>query len=246
MARGRFLKISLLVLVVSILLWGVDQGHARPVTVPGGQPDYFETPNWANSPPLRKFVDNVAGLNAVGANGLGQYIPVAIPDNTTYPGSDYYEIELGQFTEKMHTDLPPTTLRGYRQTNTADVSVSAFHYLGPLIIAQKDRPVRIKFTNNLAPGAGGNLFLPVDNTIMGAGPYTVNYDPATKTLLPDNVTGTFTQNRATLHLHGGRTPWISDGTPHQWITPAGDNALFYAKGMSVVNVPDMWFDGNGT
>ena len=29
----------------------------------------------------------------------------------------------------------------------------------------------------------------------------------------------FTENRATLHLHGGITPWISDGTPHQWITP---------------------------
>ena len=33
----------------------------------------------------------------------------------------------------------------------------------------------------------------------------------------------FTENRATLHLHGGITPWISDGTPHQWITPAGEN-----------------------
>ena len=33
----------------------------------------------------------------------------------------------------------------------------------------------------------------------------------------------YTQNRATLHLHGGLTPWISDGTPHQWTTPAGEN-----------------------
>ena len=33
----------------------------------------------------------------------------------------------------------------------------------------------------------------------------------------------YTENRATLHLHGGITPWISDGTPHQWITPAGEN-----------------------
>ena len=36
----------------------------------------------------------------------------------------------------------------------------------------------------------------------------------------------YTQNRATLHLHGGRTPWISDGTPHQWTVPAGrDDSL---------------------
>ena len=244
MDGGRFRKGSVLVLVVSILLWGVDQGHARPLTVPGGQPDYFETPNWANSPPMRKFVDNVAGLTAAGANNLGQYIPVAIPDTATFPGTDYYEIELGQYSERMHSDLPPTRLRGYRQTNTADTTVSQFHYLGPLIIAQKDRPVRIKFTNALPTGPAGNLFLPVDTTIMGSGDFTINYDPVTKALLPDNVTGTFTQNRATLHLHGGRTPWISDGTPHQWITPAGETTS-YPKGMSVVNVPDMWFDGSG-
>ena len=34
--------------------------------------------------------------------------------------------------------------------------------------------------------------------------------------------GCFKDNRATLHLHGGTTPWISDGTAHQWITPAGE------------------------
>ena len=205
MGGGMFRKFSLLVLAVSVLLWGVGQGHARPVTGPGDVPDYFETPNWANSPPLRKFVDNVAGLTVAGANALGQYIPVAVADNTTYPGSDYYEIELGQYTERMHSDLPPTTLRGYRQTNTADTTVSQFHYLGPVIIAQKDRPVRIKFTNNLPTGAAGNLFVPVDTTIMGSGPYEVNYDPATKALLPDNVTGTF-------HAEPGHPP--SPWRPH--------------------------------
>ena len=137
---------------------------------PGGMPNYFgPEPNWLNTPPLRKFVDGLPGLGAAGANNLGQYIPVAVPDTTTYPGSDYYEIELGQYTEKMHSDLHPTTLRGYRQTNTTDPTVSKFSYLGPLIIANKDTPVRIKFTNSLPTGAGGNLFLPVDTTIMGAG-----------------------------------------------------------------------------
>jgi FtsP/CotA-like multicopper oxidase with cupredoxin domain len=50
--------------------------------------------------------------------------------------------------------------------------------------------------------------------------------------------GSYTENRATLHLHGGVTPWISDGTPHQWITPAGDPTI-YKKGVSFQNVPDM-------
>ncbi len=32
----------------------------------------------------------------------------------------------------------------------------------------------------------------------------------------------YRDSRATLHLHGGLSPWISDGTPHQWTTPADE------------------------
>ena len=39
----------------------------------------------------------------------------------------------------------------------------------------------------------------------------------------------YTENRATLHLHGGNTPWISDGTPHQWTVPVGDNVAASSK-----------------
>ena len=54
----------------------------------------------------------------------------------------------------------------------------------------------------------------------------------------------YADNRATLHLHGGVTPWISDGTPHQWVTPAGENTK-YPAGVSVSNVPDMPDPGDG-
>ena len=173
---------------------------------------------------IRKFVDSLPGLGPAGANNLGKYLPIAVPDTTTYPGSDYYIIELRQYTEKMHSDLPATTLRGYVQVNSAGVAVAPIHYLGPLVVASRNRPVRIKFTNKLATGAGGNLFIPVDTTYMGAGAGPSG--------------GNYTQNRATLHLHGGNTIWISDGTTHQWTTPAGENTP-YLKGVSVRNVPDM-------
>ena len=210
----------------------------------GGVPDYFGSANWAFSPPLAKFVDDLPGLGPSKANGLGQFIAVAHPDTITFPGSDYYEIELRQYSEKMHSDLPATTLRGYVQTNNGtDVSNQNTilpdpgpHQLGPFIIAQKDRPVRIKFTNKLPNGSGGDLFLPVDTTIMGAGMGPLGMDA-----MPMN----YTQNRATLHLHGGTSPWISDGTPHQWITPAGENTP-YPKGVSVQNVPDMADPGDGS
>ena len=159
----------------------------------------------------------------------GQYIPVAVPDTTTYPDCDYYEIELGQYTEQLHSDLPATTLRGYRQVNTNDPTVSKFSYLGPLIVAKKDRPVRIKFTNKLPTGESGNLFIPVDHTLMGAGMGPLGMDAN-----PMN----YTENRAVIHLHGGFVTWISDGSPHMWTTPAGENTP-YPEGVSVYNVPDM-------
>ncbi|RJP85138.1 MAG: hypothetical protein C4518_17190 [Desulfobacteraceae bacterium] len=215
---------------------------------------------------IRKFVDTLPGLGAASANNLGQYIPVAVPDKTTYPGSDYYEIAVVQYSEKMHSDLPPTLLRGYVQLSTGVVpgaaplsntlldgtsdpiigytGVTPPHYLGPTIVATKNRPVRIKFYNLLPSGVDGNLFLPVDTTVMGSGMGPLmggmeEMDPQNPMsgMIPKPYES-YTENRATLHLHGGISPWISDGTPHQWITPANENTP-YPQGVSVMPVPDM-------
>jgi FtsP/CotA-like multicopper oxidase with cupredoxin domain len=211
--------------------------------IPGGTPDYFGIyPNYANSPlptmtatgpvgGIRKFVDTLPGLGPANANNLGQYIPVAVPvmnSNGTpvYPGADYYQIALKDYTQQMHSDLPATTqLRGY-----ADLAGDGkAHYLGPLIIAHRDKPVRVKFSNLLSPNS--SYFLPVDTSIMGAG------------MGPSG--GNYSVNRAVIHLHGGVTPWISDGTPHQWITPAGETTA-YPRGVSQTNVPDMPDPGAGS
>jgi FtsP/CotA-like multicopper oxidase with cupredoxin domain len=124
------------------------------------------------------------------------------------------------------------------------------HYLGPYIQATKDRPVRILFRNLLPTGVEGNLFIPVDVTVMGAGmgPLAVEApeaDPLNPMcgMIPKPYE-CFTENRATLHLHGGISPWISDGTPHQWTTPANENTP-YPEGVSVENVPDMPDPGPG-
>jgi len=226
-------------------------------------------------PGLRKFVDTLPGLGPGAANNLGQYIPVALADTTTFPddpntplneGADYYEIAVVEYEEQMHTDLPPTKLRGYVQLETAVVTGAHYpllggkfgvdmpHYLGPTIVAQKDRAVRITFYNLLPSGVGGDLFMPVDTTIMGSGmgPMDLMMEPEDMGTVMDMVRNPmctdkysngmrdmcFTDNRATLHLHGGNTPWISDGTPHQWVTPA-DETTPWPEGVSVVSVPDM-------
>jgi FtsP/CotA-like multicopper oxidase with cupredoxin domain len=220
---------------------------------------------------IRKFVDSLPGLGTGNANDLGQYLPVAVPDTTSYPGSDYYEIAVIQYRQKLSQDLPATLLRGYVQLETPVMNIAAGsrhvpltnaqldgsttavldshgnqvygfdspQYLGPTIIAERNVPTRVKFTDYLPTGVAGNLFIPVDTTVMGAGEGPLN---ATGTGPCDSATSTtcatYSQNRATLHLHGGVTPWISDGTPNQWITPAGDTTK-YPDGVSVVNVPDM-------
>jgi FtsP/CotA-like multicopper oxidase with cupredoxin domain len=158
---------------------------------------------------VRKFQDVLPDLKST----------IATPDTTTFPGSDFYIIGLAEYTAQMHADLPATKLRGYCQLADTATRACTPSYLGPVILAQKNRPVRVLFRNLLPTGQGGNLFIPVDTTYMGSGPN----DP---------------QNRATLHLHGGATPWISDGTPHQWTTPEGDIPM---NGPSTQSVPDMYF-----
>jgi FtsP/CotA-like multicopper oxidase with cupredoxin domain len=242
-----------LILTMVMLLWGANTLHAGP----GGGTYYANSPaGGASGTALRKFVDSLPGLGASSANNLGQYLPVAVADTITYPGSDYYEIAIREYAERMHSDLPKATrLRGYVQTNNGTdaagqntVAPAGIHYLGPIIVAQRDRPVRIKFTNDLPTGTAGNLFIPVDTTLMGAGtgPLAQTCDPITHVCVTGpNPNDLYTENRSAIHLHGGNTPWISDGTPHQWITPAGETTI-YPKGVSVVNVPDMQDPGNGS
>jgi hypothetical protein len=66
---------------------------------------------------IKKFVDGLPVLCiptvnfsecASVANNLGQYIPIAVPDTTTFPGSDYYVIAVVQYRERMSSSLPAT------------------------------------------------------------------------------------------------------------------------------------------
>ena len=133
---------------------------------------------------------------------------------------------------------------------TQAYAVTPPQWLGVTIAATKNKPVRVVFHNLLPTGSGGDLYLPTDTTLMGSGtgpiamPAPFNNgtvtDEVRNPLCTDNPQdiSCFKQNRATLHLHGGLTPWISDGTPHQWITPANEDTP-WPQGVSVQNVPDM-------
>ena len=182
--KQKSLRTHLLIALISIsmIIPAYSISAAALVTDPAGSgymvPDYFCVANWAYSPLLTKFIDKLPGLGAASANALGQYIPVAVADTTTYPNNDYYEIAVVQFAEKMHSELPATTLRGYVQISTTAVpgahvrllntdgtpillpngsqayGVDKPHYLGPAILSQSNRPTRIKFYNLLPKGKG--------------------------------------------------------------------------------------------
>ncbi|WP_229401177.1 multicopper oxidase domain-containing protein [Micromonospora okii] len=189
---------------------------------------------------LRKFVDALPWPGEAGRTDLGAYLPVAVPDTATWPGCDYYEIGLQQYAQRLHRDLPPTRLRGYRQLNLGTdasghntvVPPDRPYLLGPVIVARRGRPVRVKFINQLPTGPAGDLFLPVDPTVDGAGAGPLE-GPAP-----------YPQNRAVPHLYGGQTAWISAGNPWQWVTPAGEITP-YPTGVGLTHVPDMPAPGPG-
>src|ERR1019366_6911243 len=95
------------------------------------------------------------------------------------------------------------------------------------VLATKDKPIGVKYSNLLPIGGAtdaygngvasrdGDLFIPVDATLPG---------------------GALPQNRAEIHLHGGLTPWISVGTPHQWTLPVGDPRNGYISDIAITAV----------
>jgi FtsP/CotA-like multicopper oxidase with cupredoxin domain len=167
---------------------------------------------FAQSPTnLRKFVVSLPGLGPSAKNEIGQYIPLATKRSVHFAGqsTDLYNIVATKFSQTMHPDLPgKTNLFGYSDLFTFDQK-----YLGGAIVAKRGTPTLLTVTN-LIPS---KHILPVDPMIM-AGPNGL-------------MVGDLPTNRIATHLHGGLTPWFSDGTPFQWFTPTG------AHGPSFMNVP---------
>ncbi len=170
--------------------------------------------NWQSSPVLAKFTQELR------APGL---IPVALPDGTrTWPGAvtstpliaDHYTIDIKEYSDQLHPDLPATTLWGYNPTRALGVPAGGAvtqKHLGGIIIAQRGRPTQITFRNNLE----NRHILPVDTSIDGAG---VNVS----------------QNRTSVHLHGGFVPWFSDGGPFAFWDAQGNSGETFSVGNQVL------------
>ena len=151
-------------------------------------------PAHAQSPPMTRWVDPLP-VPPVAATAKP-------PRKLDLPKSaDYYVITMSASQHQFHRDLGPATVWTYGQPRKTPV------LLGPTIVAQTDKPVVIKWINNLPTDP--NLFplkASIDPTVPGA-------DVPTGAAIP--------------HLHGGHTAARYDGTPMQWWTADGVKGMDY-------------------
>ncbi|MDP4302523.1 cupredoxin domain-containing protein [Leptothrix discophora] len=241
----------------------------NPQTGAAGTDDYYEIAVVEFKQKLHSDLKNPTTLR-----GYVQIDHEATNGRTPLPGSKSFALT---YPDGSAIQIQATDAKGFLVFNADGsrqmvpaLAVEQPHMYGPVLQARKGTPTRVKFVNLMPAGRAettvgpdgktvvlkrnGDLFLPVDKSIAHAG------------LGPDGFTE-FTQNRTNIHLHGGDTPWISDGTPHQWITPlgeslpraAGSNAPAplvdqgidaqylpaFLRGASAQNVPDMPDPGPG-
>jgi spore coat protein A len=91
---------------------------------------------------LEKFVDALP-------------IPPVLKPKGKLDGIPYYEVTMKQVKQKLHRDLPPTTVWGYNGM-----------YPGPTFEVRRNQPIFVKWKNKLP----FEHLLPVDRTVHGAEP----------------------------------------------------------------------------
>jgi len=133
------------------------------------------------------------------------------PVTGTVGGTAYYEIPMRQVQQKLHRDLPLTTVWAY---GTA--------FPGPVIEAGVGQPVTVKWINDLRDTNNQlrtNHFLPVDPCLHG----------------PDMAGAT---PRTVVHLHGGKVAQKDDGYPEETFLPGETRTNFYPNHQPPATV---WF-----
>ncbi|MBI5387225.1 MAG: multicopper oxidase domain-containing protein [Verrucomicrobia bacterium] len=135
---------------------------------------------------------------------------------------DYYEIAVRQFRQRiLPPGLPATTVWSYGSLRAPGTPAQggSFSYPSFTIEARSERPVRVKWINDLKDRAGRYLphLLPVDQTLHWANP------PGPRdhhTMDPTRYAGPVP---IVTHLHGGHSGDESDGYPEAWYLPAASN-----------------------
>jgi spore coat protein A len=126
-------------------------------------------------------------------------------------GTAYYEIPMRQVQQKLHRDLPLTTVWAYGAA-----------FPGPVIEAAVGQAVTVKWINDLRDGSGAlrtNHYLAVDTCLHG----------------PD-MEGA--KPRTVVHLHGGKVSQANDGYPEETFLPGQSRTNFYPNNQPAAAI---WF-----
>jgi len=143
--------------------------------------------------------------------------------------ADYYEISVKQFSQQiLPAGLPPTTVWGYGSINGAGSKNPLLLHNAPslTIEAKWNRPVRVKWINDLKDAAGNFRphLLPVDPTLHWANPpggLTARDTRPVFSSTPGPYTGPVP---IVTHVHGAvGVGDESDGYPEAWFLPAANN-----------------------
>src|SRR5215203_1557165 len=138
---------------------------------------------------------------------------------------DYYEISMRQFEQQiLPAGLPATTVWGYGATAAQRKRGLLIHHAPSLTIeARRDRPVRVKWINDLVDGDGNHLphLLPVDPTLHWANPPGGTAGRDSRPTFAETP-GAYTGPVPTVtHVHGAvGVADDSDGYPEAWYLPA--------------------------
>ena len=135
---------------------------------------------------------------------------------------DYYEISMKQFQQQILPEsFPTTTVWGYGPKVAQD-GPQIFNAPSLTIEAKVNRPVRIKWINELLDANGNYLphLLPVDQTIHWANP---SGDPDGIDMHGHSHDPYLGPVPMVPHLHGAHTHPESDGFPEAWFLPAAND-----------------------
>jgi FtsP/CotA-like multicopper oxidase with cupredoxin domain len=173
---------------------------------------------------LANLLPPVNGADVAGKFSMPLVIPPAMPRTTKIKQKmakniDYYEIAVRQFTQQILPSGPPTTVWSYGSVNHP----GTFHYPAFTLEAKYNKPVKVKWINDLKDQVSGNYLphlLAVDQTLHWANPPGGTAMRDMRGLDPSPYTGPVP---IVTHVHGAHVGEESDGYAEAWYLPKATN-----------------------
>lgn len=197
------LRLSMPVCIIAAV---VIANYANGTPVPGGTLDPMSIPKYESPLVIPPAMPRTSEIMVSGDESI-----------------DYYEIAVRQFQQYIlpsSMDLP-TTVWSYGSVNHPGTveEGGSFNYPAFTIEATHDKPVRIKWINDLVDEQGNYIphILPVDQTLHWTNPPGGLADRDKRATNPNSYIGPVP---IVTHVHGAHTNEESDGYPEAWFLPA--------------------------